>query len=267
MKKIIFYSLFAVYLIFPSISTAQIINVQNYMIKKVPKGFATDIGGNGDFRSGNLDYNKYSGSLGVMYVYGAHTLLLLGNGDYAEKTGDSFIHKYREHLRYRYKIFDHLNIETFIQHEMVKFKRLSLRALAGVGPTSLLFESKRLLLHAGSMYMFELNQLSKSDSENIYVDSGEEVENHRWNNFFTIKMQLCKGIKFLHTVYYQPDFTDFSNFRLLLDTGFSFAVKKWLSFTLTHTFAYQSNAPDSLEKGDHVFKMGLTLSYSNRKSK
>jgi uncharacterized protein DUF481 len=254
--KYLKFALFTTIFLFPVLCFGQIVNVQGLLLKDYKDGLTFNLNGGGDYRSGNLEYRKFSGSFSSRYISGKSNLIFSANIDYAEKSESKFLHKYFEHLRYRFNAFKHLGFETFVQHEYNEFKRLSLRGLFGLGLTFPIFKSKKIYFIFASTYLFERNDFSE---DSAYADSGEVHIYHRSNNYLSFFYKLSENFEFLETIYYQPCFNDFSDYRFLTSTAIWLKINKYLHMKISHNYSYQSNPPMGLEKYDNQFLIGLKV--------
>jgi len=239
----------------PATANAQIVNVQDLFISRTEEGLNLGAVGKTEIKSGNTDYQYYNLALVGRYLNGRHTLVGTGNLEYAEKGQEKFTNRHFEHLRYRFEALPPAGVEAFVQHEFNEFRRINLRLLLGAGPTWKALSSARFYLFIGSVYMFEYNELGAGE----YDDSGDVWKTHRWNNYLTFQWNLRKGVKFLTTVYYQPAFTDFSNYNLLWNANLSVAINDWLSVVITYNYSRQNVPPQGVNPYDSVLVAGLAV--------
>ncbi len=239
----------------PASAHAQIVNVQDLFISQTEEGLNLGAVGKTELKSGNTDFQYYNLALVGRYLSGRHTLLGTGNLEYAEKSQDKFTNRHFEHLRYRFEALPPAGVEAFVQHEFNEFRRMNLRLLLGVGPTWKALSTRRFHLFVGSVYMFEYDELGTGE----YDDSGALWKTHRWNNYLTFQWNVREGVKILTTVYYQPAFTDFSNYNLLLSANLSVVVNDWLSVVITYNYSRQSVPPQGVNPYDSVLVAGLAI--------
>ena len=234
---------------------AQIVNVQDLFLSQSNPGLHFGAVGKTEVKTGNTDYQYYNLVLSSRFVQGRHTLVGTGNIEYAEKGEDKFTNRHFEHVRYRFEAFSPFGLDMFAQHEFNEFRRMNLRLLFGIGPTWKALDSSRVYLFVGSVYMYELNELSTGEHD----DSGEVWKSHRWNNYVTLQWIPKKDIKFLSTVYYQPAFSDPSNYNLLWSANLSVSINKWVAVVLTYNFSRQNVPPQGVSPWDSSLVAGITL--------
>ncbi|PKN27204.1 MAG: hypothetical protein CVU65_03320 [Deltaproteobacteria bacterium HGW-Deltaproteobacteria-22] len=236
-------------------AAAQIVNVQDLFINRSGEGLQLGSVAKTEIKTGNTDYQYYNVSAVARYLHGRHTVVGTGNFEYAEKSGEAFTNKHFEHLRYRLEVLGPVGLDAFFQHEFNEFRRINLRLLAGVGPTWKVVNSEKVYLFLGSVYMYELNELGGGD----YDDAGQTRRIHRWNNYVTFQWNLKKDIKFLTTLYYQPAFSEFSDYNLLWNANLSVAINPWLSVVLTYNFSRQNVPPQGVNPWDSALVAGLAI--------
>jgi hypothetical protein len=236
-------------------AAAQIVNVQDLFISRSEEGLHLGSVAKTEIKTGNTEYQYYNVTAVARYVRGRHTVVGTGNYEYAEKGGDAFTNRHFEHLRYRFAVRPPVGLDTFFQHEFNEFRRINLRLLAGLGPTWKVLDTDQVYLFLGSVYMFELNKLS----DGAYDDSGYFRQTHRWNNYVTFQWNLKQDVKVLTTLYYQPAFSEFSDYNLLWNVNLSVALNKWLSIVLTYNYSRQNFPPEGVNPWDSSLVAGLAI--------
>jgi len=236
-------------------TAAQIVNVQDLFINQSDAGLQLGSVAKTEIKTGNTDYQYYNLAGVARYVQGRHTVVGTGNFEYAEKGAEPFTNRHFEHLRYRFGLFPPLGLDTFVQHEYNEFRRINLRLLAGIGPTWKAIDSGQFYLFLGSVYMYEYNELGEGE----YDDAGQIRRIHRWNNYATFQWNLKKDIKLLTTLYYQPAFTEFSDYNLLWNVNLSVAINPWLSVVLTYNFSRQNVPPQGVNPWDSALVAGFAI--------
>ncbi|MDA3865065.1 MAG: DUF481 domain-containing protein [Deltaproteobacteria bacterium] len=243
-------------------SFGQIINVQSYMFQKHKNGVNLQLSGAGTYKRGNVDYQKLIFEGIFTYKIKNHKFLLFGGYNYAEKSGESFFYNYKEHGRYRYKFNKLLYLEVFAQHEHNKFKRLTLRALIGAGPSISVELSNKLNFIFGTSFMSTYLKYSESDSENDYSDSGEYYNYNRINTYLMLRAQLQKKLSLVFTFYYQPEIINFNNFLFLGKSELTVSINKILGINFSYSIEYNSTPPQTVEKTEHCLLVSLSFDLS-----
>lgn len=243
----------------PAPLAAQIVNVQSLISAETEKkeGPSLVIDASADIRRGNTSLLSVSGSAIGQYRSGRHLVFLLARGDYS-KSGDAPIaNKDLEHLRYRLGLVGPLLAEAFVQHDRDAFRRLSLRAIAGIGPRVRIAWFSTFDAAVGAAYMFEHERLAKGD----YSDSGASIMSHRLSSYFVISTRVPPNLELGFTAYLQPRLDYFRDVRVLSETSALARATKHLSLKLTLTSAFDSLPPVAVAPLDTTLKGSIQASF------
>lgn len=136
------------------------------------------------------------------------------------------------HLRYNLKLEDYLLKEVFVQTEKDNYRDLELRYIFGFGPRFVFDILDWFSIVYGTSYMYEVNKVENNPE--IYIF-------HRWNNYKTIQLNLDNLI-IDNTIYYQPVFNNFSNYRFFNASSIGIA-KDNVGAKITFQYQYESIPP------------------------
>ena len=230
-------------------SAYSIVNIEKVNIEKNPQPFQGEL----DFKisgaSGNSE--NQASSLGSRFQWNdISTQFVVLKYNYAK----SFDVKSKDNafMHYRYIVNPKLKITTeyFLQIEDNEFKQLNLRTLFGAGYRFRLFEKESLYHGRLGLGLFH----SREEISDAF-DTVEEV--NRLNTYFTFQYNIKKGLNFLSTTYYQPDFEQFSDYRILEQLSFEFNISKGFLYFITVDVSYDSKPVNGLEKNDTSYKSGI----------
>jgi hypothetical protein len=240
-------------------SAAQIVNVQPLISAETEKkeGPSLVIDGSADIRRGNTSLFSVSGSAIGQYRSGRHLVFLLARGDFAQSGDAPIANKDLEHLRYRLGLIGPLLAEVFVQHDRDAFRRLSLRAIGGVGPRARIAWFSTFDAAVGVAYMFEHERLAEGD----YRDSGATMVNHRLSSYFVISTRIPPNLELGLTAYLQPRLDSFRDVRVLSESSALARATKHLSLKLTLTSAFDSLPPAGVVPLDTTFKGSIQASF------
>lgn len=118
---------------------AQIVNVQGAL--KI------------DWREGNHRLLDLGAAGSVIVRRGRLLALAIARGVFATGAGTTFKQRTCEHVRARVRLDPHWKWEVFAQHELDRFRRLTVRALSGTGPALQSVSSDAVSVLAGVSYM------------------------------------------------------------------------------------------------------------------
>ena len=158
-------------------AAAQIVNVQPLIAaqQSAVDGLRFVAEGSADVRSGNTRLVSLSANGHVEARRGRHLFFLLARGDFGERSGDPFVSKDLEHLRYRITLTGPVEAEAFVQHDRDAFRRLALRVLGGAGPRLRLRPFGGFEAAVGAAVMVEHERLGDGDQ----ADAGAESDDFR----------------------------------------------------------------------------------------
>ncbi len=265
--------------LFPSLCFAQV-NVEKLRSSGVAEGSSGSAALSTALSTGNIQLADFNLSGAQTYKHGAHTVFAVINGRFAAKRTQAdleadpsvtlwskdarFANALMAHLRYSYELGPQAWIETFTQYEYNAFLLLDRRLIGGLGPRLGLLHGKQGTVVFGTAAMVEEERLN---AELIAPEEEVQRVNLRSSSYISGTWKPGDGIAWTSTAYFQPMFTAFSDFRVLAETGLSFAVSKRFAFTLDVLYKRDSMPPKTPEgsadvrPADLSIKNGLKVSW------
>ena len=187
----------------------------------------------------------------------AQRLFLLGSGRFAERAGAPFLNQSFVHLRWTAMWHERVGSDLFAQHQTNEFQRLRGRAVTGLGARFEIVHEPVFLLWAGTGYMFEYDRIDVLEGA---TDAPESFE-HRWTNYLTMRLAVFDGTLLLqNTVYYQPRFDAFADFRFLEELEALAAIDTVFGLGATLTVLHDSAPPTGVESTDLRLSSTVRLS-------
>lgn len=237
---------------------AQIVNTQPLLAKATDSGFAGELRGAIDWRTGNIDLFRVESSLLLAFREGDHTVLSSSAIDYGIRSDTTYIDSLFSHLRYQLYLGEVVTWEAFGQLARNPFKRLSLRALAGTGPRWSLLPGPNVSLAIGTAYMYEVEKLR----DGVGADAGREDHNHRLSVYVSGSFVLAPLITMTHTTYYQPRLDAFlDDVRIFSDTSLAFSLIETIALTLSLELSWDSAPPSGVESLDTTTTFGVVWAF------
>lgn len=243
----------------PAVARAQIVNIQS-ALAKIPDrdGQLGTVELKLDWREGNNPVIDTSGTATFGIRRGRSITLLLVRGGYAETHGLLITEKTFEHARERIVIDCRWRWEVFAQHELDKFRRLAVRALAGTGPALAIVKSAEFDLTAGLAYMFDYEQI---DTKAGAIDAGRRTIQHRASSYLTGDEKLTATTELVETVYVQPDFADADATRVYGELSLINKLTAHVALTNGFTVAFDQRPPDGVKRYDTELKVGALVTF------
>lgn len=231
------------------------VNVEPLRAKIPDDGIGVAVDAAFNAKSGNTDAVGAEGS----GFFGARSEPHLGfvatSGEYARFAGELGTQRAFVHARYAHTLRPWLWAEAFGQLEHDNFSRLTLRRLLGLGPRLRLLSSDTAMAFFATAYMLE------SEALNIPPLSDDERDtlSHRWSNTATLILTPDERVTVTTTLYFQPRFDEFSDYRLLGSCTTEFAITKLLTAGVAISLRYDSRPPSDVERTDFGVhnKLGL----------
>ncbi len=182
-----------------------------------------------------------------------HLFLASANYDLAKAEEENFVNNFYIHFRYNYKINTWLRWEAFVQSQTNEPLGIRFRQLVGTGPRFKIQLDPHKDIYIGTAYMYEYEKTIPPYTTTLNL--------HRWSNYGSLNIHIPKlNGSIISTVYYQPVFSDFSDFRIMNDTKVDFNLTaKWRVYT-RFSYLYDSRPPETIRKTALNFEQGFGFS-------
>lgn len=252
------FTLFTLLLALTSSAHAQIVNTQPLIGRLDADGLSGELNTHLEWRTGNVELFRLSASALLTWRCDDHALLSSSSLELGDRAGERFLFRTFTHLRYQYRLDDILTLEAFGQVAHDEFRRITVRALGGLGARLSLLTTDQTRLRLGLAYMFEHERFADSTT---LTDSGERRDNHRASLYLDLRHDLTDRLGLGLTVFYQPSLTAFSDWQLAAESRLAVHLTKSLALTLQLHLAYDSTPPDDVATLDTATLVGLGWSF------
>lgn len=186
-----------------------------------------------------------------------HRVFLTGSGRFAENAAAPFISQTYLHARWTAMWHPRVGSDVFAQHQYNKFFRLERRSLVGAGVRLEMVHERPILVWGGSAYMMELERIDVAPG----ASDAPETLDHRWTSYLTVRASIYEGRLLLqNTVYYQPRFDDFGDFRVLEELELVTRLSDYLGFGATLSVLHDGAPPQSVKATD--LRLGTSVRLS-----
>ena len=235
---------------------AQLVNVESIRIQTDSTRFVL----NSDFlfnysnNDGTYIY-RFNLSLNTQYKTEnlKNTFFFSGNAELIRSKDQDFQNGWFIHFRYNRKLgkSEKLRLEAFIQDQNNALLSINSRNLVGLGLRYKLASNDVFKAYLGNSYMYE-KEVSDEVNQNYY--------NHRNNSYISLTLRLPKSeLQLVNTVYFQPLYTDISNFRVL--EQFKAEVPLLGNFKVSTLFNYFYNNVNPLGKSEFTSSLSVGLTF------
>lgn len=250
MRYIICSLLFAV---IHKISVAQIINTENQRIQSDTTGWFGTVGTSFLFEKNAVQIININASAHLEYKTKKSLYLFLVNFALLKGSGETFNNNLFYHLRYNYKINKWLRWELFTQLQQNSVTGIQLRLIGGTGPRFKLADSKHISLYTATAVMYE-REKEKTIPPIIHRDL-------RSSSYVTLTYKPSKAAEIIATFFYQPLFSDLSDYRILNEISVKFKVIEHLSFMTSWYYLYDTRPAASTPKLNYSISNGIEYDF------
>lgn len=195
-----------------------------------------------------------SNAIALQYSHKKNTFLFINQIEFKNANGENLTNKSVQHLRYNYRFTHKLALESFVQFQKDKVSFINYRALFGLGSRLKLYQSKKGLIHLGTLLMYEY--------ENAIGESRDAIEkNVRGDVYFSFNLNLKKSISLNSTTYYQPRINQFSDYRISSQTTLSVIIIKNLALTTSFSYQFDTMPVFGIPKNQYTLENGISYSF------
>ena len=207
-------------------------------------------------RTGNTEGLTF-GAGGLVGLSGETRLWYLsGSADYERANHATTVAKAFVHSRFNQLLFRPIWGELFAQFEADRFRRVSRRALLGIGPRFELVDESSWSLVYGASYMLELTRRGDAVSA-----EERSATRHRFNNYVSLTYRPHERITLSETAYYQPRFDAFGDYWLMSAFVGRFEVIDQLATVFDFVVRRESEAPPGVKTTDVEFVNSIALTF------
>ena len=255
----------------PSLAMAQV-NVEKLRSNGTEDGFSGSANLTTAFTYGNIQFADFGLSANEEFKSKKHTAFWIMNTRFAAKRTQAdleddpsvglwdkdarFANLMLQHIRYNFELSDALWLEVFIQYEYNEFLLLDRRLVGGTGLRFGLVTGDKGGLYIGTSAMAEEERLNPE-----LISPSETVQRVNWrsSNYITATIKPKDGVTWTTVVYYQPRFDEFSDYRVVGETGLSLKIFKGLSFTADARYRRDSEPPKTPQGSASVLPTDISI--------
>jgi hypothetical protein len=251
---------------------AQVVNTEQLTEHTYEAGFSGGLNGSFSLQSGNVDLIDVGGGAHFQYqtvhpdpdpedstpAFVRNRYLLRASARYASRSDEAYLSRSFAHARWTSMWLRRLGSEIFAQHQFNEFQRLQTRLLGGVGARVEPVHQKSVRVSAGSGYMLEYERIAPE----VATEDDPETLAHRWTNFVSAGLALFEDRLLLqNTVYFQPRFDEFTDFRVLEQFELAVRVTEVLSLGSSLSVSHDSEPPTNVEPTDITLQQTVNLDF------
>jgi len=237
----------------PFFLSAQIVNIETQRLQSDTTGWLGTLGSNFLFEKNAVEILNINLNAHVEYKTKKSLYLFLANYNLLKGSGQTLSDNLFYHLRYNYKINKWLRWEVFTQLQQNSVTGIDLRFLAGTGPRFKLSGTKTFAFYAATAAMFEYEK--ETTTPPIYH------RDIRSSSYVTATFKPTDNAEFVGTVFYQPLYNNFNDYRILNELSAKFKIIKHLSFTAAWYYLYDNKPAASTPKLNYSISNGIEYDF------
>ena len=176
---------------------------------------------------------------------------LVANQDRIKTMDDDFNNSWFLHVRANHEITNLFRLEAFVQNQNNKLLDMKNRFLVGAGVRLKLVSTDFMRLYMGNSYMYEIEQ--SNSVEKIFY-------NHRNSTYLSFSVSLFNNtVEAISTTYFQPLYSDFSNYNLLEQLKVDVSISKTISLFSLFDYSYSFFTPTQRRQYYALMNVGVGL--------
>jgi hypothetical protein len=241
---------------FNNLDYAQV-NTERFREDEDSVGFSGFIDLEGILAAGNTDFQLISLGSRLNYNWGDDYTFFIADGGYGWENGNAFVGQILAHLRHVITTANLLQIELFTQFDNNKKRLLLARELLGGGLRFRMLKTEHFKFRLGTAYMFETERYDLP--ENALHPKTTSL--NRFTSYITLSFELNKTISLISTTYYQPNITDFNDYKLFSENALLVDAGEVFDFFIKFNLRYDSRPPDTIKNNDTFSRIGFSFKF------
>ena len=178
--------------------------------------------------------------------------LLLGNYKLIDADEKNLQNSWFLHGRFNYKFNALLRLEAFIQGQYNELLVVEQRNLVGLGLRVKWMDKENFTGYTGNSYLYEMEH---SD------EAGTTEYNHRNSTYLSLSyFPKSNRFSLANTLYYQPLYEDFSDYRILEQFRLDVPLSSWFKVFALFNYYLDSDTPLGSREYTSNFNFGIGIS-------
>ncbi len=144
------------------------------------------------------------------------------------------------HLRYNIELSPKITMEFFSQYQFDEIQEIDLRLLNGFGPRIQFFQTDSAYLYFGALYMYEHEKTSANPEDLVFN------KDNRLSSYLSFGIQFNEFVNLSNVTYFQPNLSDFDDYRVTMKFLFSAGLNKWMAYQMAFNLVYDNRPPETV---------------------
>lgn len=231
------------------VSNAQIISMEERKSADGKNKLQGDIDLSLNFTHNNQDIIQTGNKLKLQYRDSLNTYLFSSSISFNSVDGVRSINMGSFGVMYNYKVPDKvISAEGIYQYEYNRIKKLKHRNILGGGPRFKIAEKEsfKLSLVTYTIYLNELYERSdnKENKKSLV----------KFSSMLSLYVKLSENANFKHSTYYEPDYSDPTDYRIWSESNISMKISSRFSFNFNFRIDYDSLTPSGVDNTYYALK-------------
>lgn len=236
-------------------SMGQIVSIDKRRTKDPNKGFQGNVNLGFNFVHTNTDLLQLSNQFKLQYNDNDNTYLFSSEIGYNQVDDESNVNNGGFMFKYNYWVPDKIIIaEAFTQYSYNRIKQLKHRYILGGGPRFNIADKDKFKLFLVA-YTIYLNELFETD------DYKRRKSLVKFSSMLSLDWQMSQSATFTHTTYYEPDYSDPTDFRIWSESRLIFKVSKAFNFNLFVRLDYDNLVPPEVDNLYYTINNAFTINF------
>lgn len=249
MKKLVF-----VTILFISVAgQTQILNAESLRKVTDTSGFSGSASVDFSLKRNVNDFFTLGNDIHIQYKNKNHLALFKNDLNFQKIEGEKFENSYIAHLRYNYRFHPRIAWEGFVQGQYNKVNLIDFRGLIGTGPRFKLTPSEKYKIYLGTLVMYEYEEVA----DGITPDQ----KDIRGSTYASFSLFPTANISFVSTTYFQPQLSNFSDFRISSQSSLLVGLYQDFSLKTSYTFIYDAFPAVGIPSSQYEFTTGVAYTF------
>lgn len=234
--------------------TAQIVSLDEPSTKNPKKGIQGDVQLTLNYTDNDKRVLQSGNKINLQLNDSLNTYMLYSDIQLSRTDGINDINSGSFGTIYNYKAEDRIiSAEGLMQYQYDGSKNLKHRFIVGGGPRWKVLDKKglKLSLVAYTIYFNEKYESTVSSKKS----------QAKFSTMLSFYIDLSETTSIKHNTYYEPDYSNPSDYRIESQTTFKAKFNKKFNYQMHLKLNYASMIPDDIQKFDYVIQNSLSFSF------
>jgi hypothetical protein len=250
-----------VFLFFSSLLAAQVNTEQYRRYYDEDKKFMFNFKSTFEIKSGNTEYSSFKGVGRIDRNGKVLDAFVVGEFEYKRTDEKNLTNEGFLHFRGIWSFSKWANWEFFVQQQYDEFIDLNSRSLVG---TAIKFKPIQYRSKGDTTQTIDVGLSFGLMGEREEYDLRPDIrviDLWRSTNFITIDWLAREKLNLTGLLYYQPAFSDFSNYRIAAEAAFEYALARQLYVVFSINYRYNNKPVTEVKKFDLTVENGIRVEF------